>query len=298
MLVAVPGAGGRPAEPKNDPDLSHYLLQKSELAGWSAYEEPQTARGEDLYLLIDGAAEIFLEYGFKQAVFQSYDNENEKSINLEIYEMDDPASAYGIYTFRTSEDGREIAIGNGARIEDYYINFWKGRFLVTVIGFGTDRKTINGVKKMAKNVAARIAEEGEKPRLTKALLEAGLRPNGIEYLKGNLALYNSYEFDNANIFGLSEGVIGMYGYHKIFLFTYKDETESRKWFLNGVEHLKKNTRFHDLTGNENRCAMTDRSGNHLFIEPYRNFIIFVLGKEKGAKALMTEQKAGIDRYKQ
>jgi hypothetical protein len=297
VLIAALGSNARPAEPDKEAHLSRYLPEKSELAGWERFGEPQTARGDDLYLVIDGAAEIFVEYGFREAIFQSYDNGSGKSINLEIYRMADPASAYGIYTFRTGEDGTEIAIGNGARMEDYYLNFWKGSFLVSVIGFDTDEETIGGVKAMAMIVVARIAEEGEKPRLTGALPAADLMPDGIEYLKGNLALVNHYEFDKANIFGVTEGVIGTYGDHRIFLFYYSDETQSRKWFLNGSRHLKRSPRFHEFTGNEDGCAMTDRNGDYLLIEPYRNYIIFALGREKGAKAIMTEQKTAIDRCK-
>lgn len=297
VFVTVCHIGRGSAEQEHGPDVIQYLPGKSEPAGWSALDNPQVARGEDLFLLIDGAAEIFLEYGFKQAVFQSYRNENEKSINLEIYEMENPSSAYGVYTFRTGETGKAISVGNEGCIEDYYLNFWKGNFLVTVIGFDSDKETVDGIKMIAKTVEARIKEEGRKPDLTGLLPVKDLKPNGIKYLKGSLALYNNYEFDKANIFGLSEGVIGMYGDHRIFLFSYKDETECREWFQKGTDRLKTNPRFRDFTGNDNSCTVTDRNGSHLRIEPYRSFVILVLGPEKNTKNIMAKQKTMIDHFK-
>jgi hypothetical protein len=279
------------------PDVKMYLPDKSELPVWSASGDPQVARGEDLYLLIDGGAEIFIEYGFKQAIMQSYVNENEKSINLEIYEMDDSSSTFGIYTYRTGEGCEEISIGNDGCFEDYYLNFWKGNFLVTVIGFDSDKETIGGVKTIAKAVEVRIKEGGGKPHLTGILPVNGLKPNGIKYLKGNLALYNNYKFDSANIFGLSEGVIGIYGDHKVFIFSYKDEAECWKWFLNGVNVLETSSDFHEFTKYENGCTMRDRSGNHLRIEPYRNFILIVLRTSKNTKNIMAKQKTMIDHSK-
>ncbi len=293
VMVLAPRYCACSTNPENDTDVMQYLPGENDLEGWYALDDPQIARGEDLYLLIDGAAEIFHEYGFKQAVIRSYGNENGKSINLEIYEMEDPSGAYGVYTFRTGE-GEEISIGDRGRLEDYYLNFWKGSFLVTVIGFDTDEETIDGIIAVAKAVEARIEEKGEMPHLVSLLPLSGLKPNGIKYLRGNLALYNNYEFDKTNIFGLSEGVIGMYGTCRIFLFSYKDDADSRKWFMNGAGRLETSPAFHDFTWCVTGCTMRDGGGNHLRIEPYRNFIILVLGVENDVNRLMKEQISRID----
>jgi len=279
---------------ENGTEVLRYLPDENDLAGWSELGNPQTARGDDLYLLIDGGAEIFLEYGFEETVLQSYVNGNEKSINLEIYKMEDSSGAYGMYTFRTSEGCKAVPIGDEACIEDYYMNFWKGSFIVTVIGFDTDEETVEGVKTIARAVAARIKESRKKPSLTGFLPEKGLRPNGIKYIRGNLALYNNYELSKSNIFGLSEGVIGVYGDHNIFLFVYIDETESRKWFLNGVDSLKSNPDYHDLEKHENGCSMRDKGGSHLRIETCRNYIIFVLGTKENTESIMIRQRTRID----
>ena len=290
--VAAVCFSGFPTGHAINPDVLHYLPDESDLAGWTAVGNPQVAGGDDLYLLIDGAAELFMEYGFEQAVMQSYGNKNEKTINLEIYKMADSSAAFGMYTFRTSERGEAVAIGNDARMEDYYLNFWKGSFFVTVIGFDTDEETTKDIKKIAEAVAVRIEERGQMPRITGVLPEDGLR--GVKYVRGNLALYNNYEFDSANIFGVSEGVIGMYGNHKLFLFLFNDQAESRKWFLNGVYRLESSPDFHDFAQYENGYSTRDRSGDCLRIETCGNYIIVVLGAEENAKGLMLKQRARID----
>ena len=48
-----------------------YLPQGGEVDRWSSSEEPQHAVGEDLFLLINGGAEIYHEYGFEQAAVLS-----------------------------------------------------------------------------------------------------------------------------------------------------------------------------------------------------------------------------------
>jgi hypothetical protein len=133
--------------------------------------------------------------------------------------------------------------------------------------------------------------------LADALPAEGLKPNGIEYVRGSLALYNHYEFDRANIFGVSEGVIGRYEDHTVFLFSYDDEETSRSWFLNGTEHLKDSTDFHDHTLDSSAHTMRDKRGENLRIEPYRNYVIIILGAEETAGILMEEQKALIDGFR-
>jgi hypothetical protein len=274
------------------PDILRYLPDMSGITGWTTLGEPQVAGGEDLYLLINGAAELYMEYGFEQALFQSYGSKNEKTINLEIYKMSDPHAAYGMYTFRTSKKGKAIPIGSGASIEDYYLNLWKGSFFVTVIGFDTEEETINGITTIAEAVAARIVEKGQAPDLAKLLLAEGLE--NVKYLRGNLALFNNYEFDKANIFGVSEGVIGLYRDHRVFLFSYGDDTESGKWLANGIEILESSPRFDDFTQDGNGYTMTGKKDEYIHIEGCRSYIIIMLGSEEKIKEIMLEQISHIE----
>ncbi|NTU74630.1 MAG: hypothetical protein HGA86_00715, partial [Anaerolineaceae bacterium] len=141
-------------------DLSGYLPASGEVAGWKLSEAPKNYRGDELFAMIDGGADIYHEYGFTQVLRAEYLNARGKSIKLEIYEMESPAAAYGIYTFKTDDGGRALAIGREALLEDYYLNFWKGNLLVTVIGSDSEEESVQGVVALAKAVDAHIAKTG------------------------------------------------------------------------------------------------------------------------------------------
>ena len=128
-----------------------------------------------------------------------------KSIKLEIYEMESPAAAYGIYTFKIGVGGKALAIGQEALLEDYYLNFWKGNLLVTVIGPDSEEETVQGVVALAKAVDARIAKTGERPELAGLLLREPLAFSHPKYVRGSLGVMNSYIFDTENIFRVREG---------------------------------------------------------------------------------------------
>jgi len=259
-------------------DIGYYLPKNKEAGTWQPAGSPEKAVGEDLFLLINGGAEIYYEYGFKQAIMQSYQSENGKSINLEIFEMNDPVSAFGIYTFKTSLTGEEIQIGDEALLEDYYLNFWKSNFLVTITGFDSEKETINGLNTIARAIDAKIKSNGQKPDLVNLLLEDSLKKHGVKYLKGNLALFNNYELSSGNIFGLRQGVIGDYGTYKILIFKYADKHESEKWFDNARNNLKSGARFDIFDNPEySEYSVFGRDGDRIFMNWYHDYIIIVAG---------------------
>lgn len=259
--------------------ISNYLPTKGESGTWQATGSPEQAIGEDLFILINGGAEIYHEYGFKQVIMQSYENDNGKSINLEIYEMENSASAFGIYSFKTSTRGKEMPFGDKALFEDYYLNFWKGNFLVTITGFDSDPETIDGLMTIARAVDTKIKESGEQPRLINFLPIENLNIAGIKYLKGNLALFNNYEFGAGNIFGLREGVIGDYDKYRLFIFKYDDANESKQWFESAKSNIKFDARFdsYDLSLSS-EYAVFGRKEDRIFMKLNKNFIIIVVGR--------------------
>lgn len=284
-LVITPGS----EEPKTKQKISNYLPQSGELEEWEPVGLPQKFVGENLYSLINGGAVIYYEYGFKQITTQEYVNKNEKFINVEIFEMTNPTSAYGIYTFKIGYHGKQIPVGTEALFEDYYLNFWKGNFLVTLTAYDSEKDVLNGLLTVAKAVDTKIEDEGQRPLLTDLLLKENLKPFSIKYLKGYLALSNNYDFDSENIFGLKQGVIGNYGDYKIFIFKYDDKNKCLKWFENARNHLKKNPQFDDFSDYENDFSMIDRNGEYIYIRHYQNYIFIYLGTRETDPSIIFEK---------
>jgi hypothetical protein len=192
--------------------LRPFLPAGTDIPGWSADGGPQEFEGEDLYEYIDGGAEIYHEYGFRRVVVQDYESADGKSISLEIFEMETPAAAYGMFTFKRSGEGRSLALGGGGELESYYLNFWKGRFLATLTGFDDSRATVEALTSFARVLEAKLAGGGEgEPALAAALPREGLDPRSVKYLRGLLGLNNVYPFHTARGLAFTEAVRGLYG---------------------------------------------------------------------------------------
>jgi hypothetical protein len=129
---------------------------ESGLEGWKLDGEPQTAEGIGLFELINGGAEEYVREGFRRAVMATYRNNAGKRINLEIYEMLSPESAKRIYRRKAGDKGQKVSVGEEAAGEDYYLNFRKGVYHVTVSGDDTQRETLEGLLRVARLVSDRI----------------------------------------------------------------------------------------------------------------------------------------------
>jgi hypothetical protein len=225
VLLTGPGAG--PVAFSSAADLKAYLPSAQEIQGWTPNGEPQQFAGEDLYTYIDGGAEIYREYGFKQVLAQDYKNAAGRSLTLEIYEMKSPEAAYGAFTFKASGKGRAIAIGQTAELEDYYFNAWKGPIVFTVIGFDDSAESLAGIRTVAQATDRKIPASGSRPALMDRLPGAWARSPHLKYVTGVLGLFNIDAFFKGDVFKFKAGAAAERDGDWLFIFQYADEAECR-----------------------------------------------------------------------
>ena len=126
--------------------------------GWVVLEAPQTASGKQLFTLINGGAVLYVQAGFSRAVFASYRSAASRDINLEIYRMKTAEAARHVYTQKISTQGRPADIGVAALFEDYFLNFYRGVYQVTVSGYASDRQTAESIFTIARIIDERLAK--------------------------------------------------------------------------------------------------------------------------------------------
>ncbi len=250
MFLFIAGAWAASGLFKEGP-LRAYLPAGNAVEGWAKDGEPQEYEGEDLYTYIDGGAEIYQEYGFRRVIIQDYKNAKGKSVSLEIFEMESPAAAFGMFSFKRSGNGKTISLGAGAELEAYYLNFWKGRFLVTLTGFDEAPETIDGLTAVAGIVDSKILDAGEAPGLVGALPAKGLRTGSVKYLKGLLGLNNIYPFYTARGLGFGEAARGVYENGATLLILDYGSLDARaKAWLDLRTYLAESDRFERAGGGE------------------------------------------------
>jgi Family of unknown function (DUF6599) len=227
IILSLAAAGSARPPAGRQETLRALLPADGAVPGWSRDGETQEFVGEDLFTYIDGGAEIYQEYGFSRVVAQDYKSAGGTSVSLELFEMATPAAAYGMFTFKRSGQGTVLPLGAGAEIEDYYLNLWQGRFLVTLTGFDASAKTVEGLKALATAAAGKLSESAPAPALVAALPVEGLRPQSLKYLKGLLGLNNVCPFYTARGLTFKDAIRGLYESGETLLILEYDSIEAR-----------------------------------------------------------------------
>ncbi|MGM0667853.1 MAG: DUF6599 family protein [Bacteroidota bacterium] len=99
----------------------------------------RTYTKESLFGYMNGGAELYLEYGFDRLVVSEIDIDGTE-YKLEVYKMDDPEAAYGIYSvsvFRCDTSGHLDAC---ACQTQYQLQLCKGEYYISIINNSGARK--------------------------------------------------------------------------------------------------------------------------------------------------------------
>ncbi len=277
-----------------DSPLLDLLPRAADLAGWRADGELQLFAGEVLFDYIDGGAEIYREFGFREVAVQDYRNAGGQTVSLEIFEMASPAAAFGMFTFKRSGEGEAAAIGTDAELESYYLNFWRDRYLVTITGFDEDPATAAGLSVVGRAVAARIAGEAGRPELVGRLPAAGLRARSLKYFAGRLGLDNVRAFLSGRAFPADEGVRGVYeDGSELFVFRYASAEAARGALAEMKTGFAADGRYREITAGQGAFAVRDEKGRSLAAAARKSFVLLSTGGSPDAAE--GRLKSGLER---
>jgi len=190
LLAAAACSAPPPPSPPPAAGAARLLPGAGAVPGWEPADEIQRFSGDDLFLFIDGGADLFLEYGFREVAARAYRGPGGAAINAEIYEMADPGAAFGVYSVRCGDAGDDAAVGSAARLADYYLTVWQDRYVATFTGLSETPAVQDGLVAIGRAVAGGIVGRAPTPALVAALPAAGQRPHSVRYVRGPVAAAN------------------------------------------------------------------------------------------------------------
>jgi hypothetical protein len=74
-----------------------------------------------------------------------------------------PESARSIHHKKAGDKGTKVSVGEEAAMEDYYLNFRKRAYQVTLSGYDTQKETLDWLLHMGRLVAERISVPARTP---------------------------------------------------------------------------------------------------------------------------------------
>ena len=187
LLLGLSLVMGSPIASKAD-SLGSLLPPSGSALGWKVVGTPHIYDANSLYDLIDGEADAVKAYAFAGVIDGRYspNSSTRTSIDFNLYDKSDPLNAYGLFS-QDREGAQPLAIGaGGCRTSDGTgLSFWKDRYLVRIASTTRDRKFLDAMVVMAKNIAGRIHGSSQPPALIRSL-PAGARPDTVQYRRENV----------------------------------------------------------------------------------------------------------------
>ena len=135
--------------------LAALLPDDGAVPGWEKAGAPTFYGPENLWDCIDGAAALYLDYGFRLLVTAEYTTgDGYTTAAMEIHQMETPLHAFAIYAAERSHQYAFVKIGVEGYLGRNLLNFWKGPYYTKVTSYRVDE----GAGETLRNVAAAVAE--------------------------------------------------------------------------------------------------------------------------------------------
>lgn len=256
-------------------EIEKLIPTLSDLEGWKMTAEPKVYIGDNLFDLIDGGADLYLEYGFDRVVTVHYADPALNNIQIEIYEMIDAPSAYGIFSITQQAVEWSKQYGNLSAVKEEYISFWKNKYYVILSWSSRQHLDEPLLAKLANMIAQKIAEKGTYPDLLLGfqVLDPGRK---VIFLKGNLALSNFYYFDYRDIFMLREALACNLEGHNRIIVKYPDQSKALEALAGSKQSITSNRRFTDVTMAFQGFSCKDNKGNLILIRQIENYLAILV----------------------
>jgi len=156
--------------------------------GWSWFKIPVHYNPDNLYEYIDGEAELYLSYGFKELATLTYfwGSVDDTSFVVDIYDMGTPLSAFGLYSNYRYPDYHYEKIGTEAIVSDFGIKFYQGKYVVELKAGAVSSKIKKAMWTVAQKVSERIKEPAKLPSILNFLPHKNQIDKTLRYISTNM----------------------------------------------------------------------------------------------------------------
>lgn len=194
--------------------LSGLLPKTGAISNWTPAEEARLYNRDNLFDMVDGQADAFFVYGFEQVTTQRYQNGEDTSLEVALWQLATSADAYGLFTSgragepvmicpaTASEGCREADSDPGRRLA-----FWQDRYYIQV--YGRQPVPEADLQAFAQAVSAALPAGGEPPALVNRLPQDHLTERGFIFFHEELSIQNEIWLGGENILGLSPQTNGL-----------------------------------------------------------------------------------------
>lgn len=214
-----------------DSDIKKYF---PDIKGFSKTGEIETYQPGNLYEIINGAADMYLNYEFRELAVLTYKKPSEQSLTIEIYRHENPDYAFGIYSQeRSGRIGNFIKIGTEGYYETGVLNFYKDCFYVKMSGFNLENEE-SLLTEIALQIAVLLPGESKFPDTFRIFPEINRQVNRDKFIPKDFLGYPFFKMAyTADYYAPNEGLF------TFFILNGGSGDECREMLQAYMEYLEK-----------------------------------------------------------
>ncbi|MCK5878626.1 MAG: hypothetical protein KAH24_02535 [Holophagae bacterium] len=231
--------------------------------GWQV-ESRKVYSSENLYGHINGGAELFLEFGFKelQAVRLT---RGKVQLSVEMYRMTEVLSALGIYLAKCAPETPMAGVIPRNSGDRYQLAMVRGSWFIFINNFDGNRENVPLMRQLANKIAAQVYDK--LLAWPCSLPEKGLVKGSVRLARGPVALQPVYTLGEGDILRLNRQIWAMLADYRVkgrtetlIRANYADEKSARTTFLSLVEKLDPYLKV--IQKNETSLVFQDYAGEY------------------------------------
>ena len=161
------------------------------VAGWRIAPPPGDSvyTPDNLWDIIDGAAELFLSYRLLDLRIMEYADTAGTDVRVELYRHDSRTNAFGIYSQERNPGAHFIDIGTQGYVEDKVLNFLCGVYYVKISSHREGKEGTDAMLLIGRRVAEHLGQESGWPAALELLPGEQRLPNTESYIAENFLGY-------------------------------------------------------------------------------------------------------------
>ena len=211
----------------------------SEAGGWRWDGKETKYNSKTIFSYMDGAAELYLAYGFENLTVRRFEKPGRPPIMFELYAMASSEDAYGVFSFEHQDE--EVGIGQESEFGGGLLRFWKGKYFASTYAEGEGADVESAILEIGRAGANWIQATGPAPKLVGFIpgKNLGLVDKSIRYIRSHVLLNQRFFIAHQNILNLSrktEAVLAQYLRNnqktQLLLIRYPDSKEAGDVYQN------------------------------------------------------------------
>ncbi len=163
-----------------------------EIRGWKLSVDNVIYTSDNLWELIDGAAELYLAYDFQDLHLATYSGPKGREVRVELYRHSTPKDTYGIYTAERMPDYSFIEMGVQGYTGPGILHFFTGHYYIKVLSAGSADVDEATLKDIAGRVSSGLGQPGSWPAEVGLFPSAGKAFMSDAYFASNFMGYSFF----------------------------------------------------------------------------------------------------------